>query len=101
MSEVEVDLPAGSDWTAVIEVIERCCAAEGLAMTQKSSLARYPGCTHWHYQRTGQSGTLEITWWPQHGRLWFPMRAGRSKEWVEAAVLSLKQEIKGVLMRET
>jgi hypothetical protein len=95
MREVEVRVPVGVEGERVVAVVEGCCAAEGLAMSQKGALGRYPGCTHWHYRRPGQSGTLEITWWPQHGRLWFPMRAGRSQEWVETAVLKLKEAMEG------
>jgi hypothetical protein len=93
MSEVEVGLVTGVDWERVVAVVEGCCAAEGLQISQKGILTRYPGCTHWHYRRPGQSGTLEITCWPERGRLWFPIRAGRSNEWVEAAVLRLKDMI--------
>lgn len=99
MREVEVGLPDGLDWTEVEGVVEGCCAAEGLKLAQKSSLKQYPGCSHWHYRRPGQSGTLEITLWPQHGRLWFPLRPNRSKEWVEAAVLRLKDAIEKGLAR--
>jgi hypothetical protein len=52
----------------VIHAVESACAAEGLRLTLKGTLKQYPGCTHWHYQRGKDRGTLEITFWPAQNR---------------------------------
>jgi hypothetical protein len=80
-------------------VVERACAAEGLRLTLKGTLAGYPGCVHWHYKKGKERGTLEITWWESKRRLWFKVAAGRTGEWIEAAAEKLKKRIEKQLMR--
>src|SRR5437870_4590591 len=84
MIEQDVPLSPAADLAAVAARIEAECADLGLRLTLKSSLAKYPGCTHWHYKQGRQPGTLEITLWPAADRLWFPQRAGRTAPWVAA-----------------
>ena len=75
-------------------IVEAACAAEGLRLTLKDTLAKYPGCVHWHFQKGTQRGTLEITWWEKRRRLWFKVAAGRRGEWMEATIPRLESMLK-------
>ena len=89
MTEYDVPIPPGADLTAAVARIEACCLTAGLRLTQKGTLARYPGCVHWHFKQGGASGTLEITLWPATRRLWFALRPGRAAPWVTAIIPEL------------
>ena len=60
----------------------------------ESTLAKYPGCTHWHLKRGMEQGTLEVTLWPSEGRLWASVQAGRAGEWIDQAVRELIAALK-------
>ena len=90
MTDFELQLPEGCNWARLPERIEAACAAEGLSLGMKGSLAKHPGCLHWHFKQGRERGTLEITLWPQQHRLWFTVQDGRRGEWIEEAVARLK-----------
>ena len=62
-------------------------------MTLKGTLAKYPGCVHWHFKRDRQPGTLEITLWDREGKVWFPTRPGRTGGWVEDSIERIRQSL--------
>src|SRR5215471_1010089 len=97
MFEVEVKIPFGADILNAEQVIEACCAAEGLSVSVKRTLVSYPGYVHWHFKRAAQRGTLEVTWWPQARRAWISVHANRTGEWIEEAVARLKEAMEGTL----
>jgi hypothetical protein len=68
-----------------IALIDRAAADQGLTI-QVGTLAGYPGCTHWHFTKPGEKGTLEATWWPPAHRLWLSVHANRQSAWHESAV---------------
>src|SRR5437763_16670863 len=90
MTEIEVKLSTAPDAAAAEELVEACAARLGLNQTMKGTLARYPGCAHWHFKRGRERGTLEVTWWPRERRLWLSVQAGRTGAWVDAAAADLK-----------
>jgi hypothetical protein len=82
MKEIEIHLAGAKDEERIERVIESACTAQNLKLAAKSSLQKYPGCVHWHYQKADTTGTLEITYWPSQNRCWFPLIEGRAKSWV-------------------
>jgi hypothetical protein len=68
-----------------VATVERAAAEAGLTVTLRGTLAAYPGCTYWHLKRGREPGTLEVTWWPQTGRLWFKVANNRHGWWIEDA----------------
>ena len=86
MTEREFPVPA--DWAReeVAEQIEAILVASGLVVSLRGTLAKYPGCTHWHLKKHREKGTLEITWWPQQNRLWFKIATGRQADWMAEAM---------------
>jgi hypothetical protein len=96
--EIELELPPDAALKHAELSVESACTAEGLSMTLKDTLKKYPGCIHWHYQQAGQRGTLEITLWPEKRRLWFKVTAGRQADWIGEAIARLKPIIEGGLI---
>jgi hypothetical protein len=93
MIKVEVNVLPGADLSHAEQVIEACCAAEGLIVSVKRTLVSYPGCVHWHFKRPAPRGTLEMTWWPKERRLWFSVHTGRIGAWIEEAIVRLKEDM--------
>lgn len=71
--------------TDVTTDIEACCEALYLTQTLRSTLGKFPGCTHWHYKlgrpQGKAKGTLEITLWPKQHRLWLALHENRKTDW--------------------
>ncbi|MDQ2805491.1 MAG: hypothetical protein M3Z04_01010 [Chloroflexota bacterium] len=101
MQEHEIALPAGTDLTTAAPRIEAACHAARLRIARRGTLANYPGCIHWHLQRAGQSGTLELTLWPAGPRLWCKIAAHRAAPWMPATIADLSATIPAALARET
>jgi hypothetical protein len=64
MRDFPVEVPAEADFRRVETAVEKCCREMGLIQAMKGTLAKYPGCVHWHYKKPRVSGTLEVTSWP-------------------------------------
>ena len=93
MTEIEITIPLQTNLSQAERIIEQCCKAEGLSVNLKGSLAKYPGCIHWHFKRAGQRGTLEITLWASTRRIWFSIHTGRTGDWIEETVTRLKEDL--------
>jgi hypothetical protein len=48
---------------------------------------------HWHFKRAGEKGTLEVTWWPKHRKLWFKVADGREGPWIRTAMERLREQL--------
>ena len=99
MLEVEAVLPPRARLARLERVVEASIAAEDLTITLKGTLAKYPGCVHWHCKQGTARGTLEITWWPPKRRLWFKVSAGRGGDWVERVMPRLQQALERKLLQ--
>jgi len=87
-------IPVTADVSIMVSLVEAQCAAEGLQLALKGTLAKYPGCIHWPCGKRGsERGTLEITWWAKTRRLWFSIQAGRTGVWVEKTLERLKKAL--------
>jgi hypothetical protein len=75
--EADVDIRA---------LIEEAALTLGLVATQVTTLAKYPGCIHWHFKKGKQRGTLEATYWPDRNRAWLAYRPGREAPWIAPAI---------------
>ena len=88
-TEVPVLIGNLADPDRVIAAIEAECAAHGLLLRNRSGLAKYRGCTHWHYGLPNRHGTLELTFWPKESRCWASVRENRSADWIPPMLGSL------------
>jgi hypothetical protein len=86
VTEHPITVPPTIDLTAAIPRIEACCTDAGLRITQRGSLAKYRGCTHWHFKRPNHTGTLELTVWPDQKSAWFITRSNREAEWMPSMI---------------
>ncbi len=87
MNNYDIDLPIDLDERNVATAVEGACAEAGLCLSIKTSLKKYPGCTHWHFKRPSQRGVLEVTWWPgdadiRPARLWLSVHGNRQSDWI-------------------
>ena len=94
MRTIQLDLPESESPGGIVSLIERAVAAGGLKVVLKASLARFPGCTHWHVNRGRERGTMEITYVPSTRQAWIECRQGRDAEWVKPASRQLAQYVK-------
>jgi hypothetical protein len=77
----------------VEQAIDGTLAAAGLLVSLQGTLEKFPGCIHWHAKNQGDSGTLEITLWPQERRAWFTIQDGRRADWIKDKMKLVKDEI--------
>ena len=81
----EIVLAEACSHLDVAGVVAQAAAELGLE-AKALTLAKYPGCTHWHLRKPGSKGTLEITWWPEKKKVWISLRENRMGDWIEEAV---------------
>jgi len=87
MLEYDVAVAKTLEDDAVAVVVQDICGKEGLVLQMKTSLKKYPGCTHWHFKRPTEQGVLEVTWWPGNSekrppRLWLSVHGNREAAWI-------------------
>jgi hypothetical protein len=99
MREIDVALQQGTDAKHVVAAVDAQGALAGLTTTLKTSLRKYPGCTHWHFKRGKQKGTLEMTYWPNQNKLWFTVRADRQADWMSVTLALLQKSIETELAK--
>jgi hypothetical protein len=93
MKEIEVKIVAIADVSRLEMIVANVASKHNLFVSLKGSLAKYPGCVHWHFKREREKGTLEITFWPFKHRLWLKMQAGRTGPWMKEIAPQIKNEI--------
>ena len=88
MQTIEVPAPSDCDPAMILMQIE-CSVSDAGLLATRLELRSYPGATHWHIRRPGAKGTLELTYWPSVGRLWFAVHANRRAGWIAPAIEDL------------
>lgn len=99
MQEIEFEVPPTCDLGIAAELIERVCRSFNLDVTMKGSLATFPGCTHWHFKRSKEKGTLELTLFVPKQRIWAQIQSGRSAPWIDSTLPKVQHEIEMELKR--
>ncbi len=100
MLETPLKFPPDASLVRVKRSIEKACTDGGLTLTLKDTLKQYPGCTHWHFKRGQERGTLEITLWPLGRRAWFKVSPSRTGEWIEPALVHIQQFVTAEFKRQ-
>jgi len=79
---------------------ETCRAADRRNLCGPRAADRYEGVAievsriiHWHYKREKQKGTLELTLFPAHRRLWAKVAEGRKAPWIDLELPPLRREV--------
>jgi hypothetical protein len=91
--EVDISRVQRRTFSDLETAVERFCNANGLTITMKSTLSKYPGSIHWHLKKGQDRGTLEVTLWPAKERLWFSMQSGRTADWVMETARRLRDQL--------
>ena len=99
MEEYPIQIEPTFDAEHIETAVASCSRGLGLLETMKGTLAKYPGCVHWHFQKPLVSGTLEVTSWPSRNKLWISIQEGRRAEWLEEAVPSIERCLRNALRR--
>jgi hypothetical protein len=97
MLDFPITIHEATDFRRAGSVVEKCCRRLGLVQGMKTTLAKHPGSTHWHYKRAKQSGTLEITVWPSMRRVWMTVQDGRKADWITEMMPTLTRELEQAL----
>lgn len=83
---MEIHLPSNVSSDEIARVIDDAIGLANLRITLRDSLKKFPGCIHWHAKNGRESGTLEVTLWPQEHRAWFVIQSGRSAPWIDEKI---------------
>ena len=95
MEEIEMAVdPVGRE-EQLAAWIEKAADHYGLQLRMKGTLHTYPGSEHWHFQKPGERGTLEVTLWPRGNRVWFSVQSGRRAAWITEILPHMKAWIEG------
>lgn len=97
MRDVEIPLPSAAPLDRIAQVFDETIEQSGLLVTLRGTLKKFPGSTHWHLKRGRESGTLEVTLWPEQRRAWFTEQHGRVAPWIDAEIVRLGDEMRRVL----
>ena len=93
MKEIEFKVARACELSRADALIEKVCAGCGLVVAMKGSPAKYPGCTHWHFQRPKHRGTLELTLHRAERRIWAKVQEGRKAPWIDEELPALRRAI--------
>ncbi len=99
MENIEIELRVGIDLTEVERAIDTALTQAGLEIALRGSLRKFPGCTHWHARQPGESGTLEVTLWPQERRAWFTVQSGRRAVWIPGKLAEVDRELRRAMVK--
>jgi hypothetical protein len=95
MEEIEVAVSLVGSEEQFVALIETAADRYGLQIRMKGTFRTYPGSEHWHFQKPGQRGTLEVTLWPRRNRVWFSVQSGRRAAWITEILPAMKAWIEG------
>jgi hypothetical protein len=90
----DIDLPKGYPLADAAQLIETCAGAEALRVSQRTTLAQYPGSIHWRFKRGKESGTLEVTLLNRERRILLAVPENRAGAWTEAVLERLSDEMR-------
>jgi hypothetical protein len=93
MEQIELSMNGSAPAEALPARIETCLADYGLQVRKRGILRTYPGSIHWHIEKPGERGTLEVTLWPAEHRLWLAVQARRRARWIEDILPQIKARI--------
>ena len=99
MLEIEFKGPRRFETARAARVVECVCAAHGLSVAMKTTLATFPGSIHWHYKNQNEKGTLELTVFPRDQRVWAQVQDGRKAAWIEPVLPKIRRDVERELRR--
>ncbi|WP_018467659.1 hypothetical protein [Calidithermus timidus] len=95
---LDISLPSILTLMAVWAAVEQAARELGLTITLRTTLAQYPGSTHWHFKQGRTRGIVEATYWPQQHRLWLSIKPRAVSEHTLELAERLRAEIERNLL---
>lgn len=102
-ADIEIPGPAitAADRDAVVAVVLAAAERQDLLVTLTTTHTSYPGSIHWHFKPERRiRGVLDLTYWPDGGRLWLSVRA-QDADWIGPAAQSLAASLTEALRDRT
>ena len=93
MREIELPLPSNHNRREAQRAIDAAARECRLTITLRGTLAKFPGCIHWHLKNGRERGTMEITFWPKERRAWFSIQSGRRAPWIVPMTGKLRESV--------
>src|ERR1700733_10438341 len=100
MKQIELSVRGCNFSGATARAIETVMSQQGLERSLKCTLAAYRGCVHWHFKKSGESGTLEVTMWPAQRRVWLSGQSGRRAAWITRSLKKIKMALQRELREQ-
>lgn len=100
--DVEIPCPplTAADRDRVVAAVLAVADHEGLLLTLTTTHSSYPDSIHWHFKPERKiRGVLDLTYWPDEGRLWLSVRA-QDADWIGPAAESLASSLAEALADE-
>jgi len=94
MREIQISLSSEVNFREIERSIDQAISDSGLTITMRGSLRKFPGSIHWHLKHGRETGTLEVTFWPQQRRAWFTIQSRRQGAWIEQQIKLLDNTIR-------
>jgi hypothetical protein len=90
----QIAFPSNATGASIVKAVEAAAASLGLSVALRTSTRTYPGSTHWHFKKRGETqGTLELTYWPESKQLWAKIHRGRRAEWIAGSLAELAGDL--------
>ncbi|HEX3356749.1 MAG TPA: hypothetical protein VHS31_07255 [Tepidisphaeraceae bacterium] len=100
MRQWEIHIGRAWDAEEIGRAIESIAESHELTISLKGSLRAHRGCVHWHFKKAKQSGTIEVTMWPQERRVWLSVQSGRAADWIENDIETMMHDLERALSTE-
>lgn len=102
---VDIEIPCASttaaDRDAVVAVVLDVAERQGLLVTLATTHTSYPNSIHWHFKPERRiRGVLDLTYWPDGGRLWLSVRA-QDADWIGPAARNVASSLTDALQEPT
>lgn len=89
--DIEIPCPAmtAADRDAVVAVVLAAAERQSLLVTLTTTHTSFPDSIHWHFKPERRiRGVLDLTYWPDGGRLWLSVRS-QDADWIGPAADAL------------
>jgi hypothetical protein len=93
--DIEIPCPAmtAADRDAVVAAVLAAAERQSLLVTLTTTHTSYPDSIHWHFKPERRiRGVLDLTYWPDGGRLWLSVRA-QDADWIGPAADALAEAL--------
>ena len=99
MTVYDVSLPDEFEPDAVQRLVKETARSFGLNCRLETEMKQYPGSKHWHFARSGEKGTLEVTLLAKQRKFHISFHSNRNADWLPEACERLKTSLENSLKK--